>query len=398
MTHYNLLHYNNYTSYCTAGNNNLETKNNSLRTILVYNQPDIFTVNEMHCSAATADMLLDIVDEELPEVYERAEMSCTSYISNMLFYNSDKFGMAAQDVVYTNVREIDIYKLYYKPEGISIIEDTVFLHCIVAHLKSGNTATNAAERTDEVQRLLVRLEENYTQGNFVFAGDYNVYSSSEEAFKHLIDPESSFRFYDPVNMIGSWHNNEYFAPVHTQSTHTSGGCASSGGMDDRFDFILATEEVMEGSEGIKYVPGSYKAIGQDGEHFNKSLLDLPENTSVPADVLQALYNMSDHLPVSMKIVAGNELGTNELPDLITHLKIKNPVDDIIEIKLKSSNEQEVIIRLLDLSGREIIRKQQSIQPGQNNFTIGQEKLSPGMYLLNFDFSSGGMVTRKVVKK
>ena len=41
--------------------------------------------------------------------------------------------------------------------------------------------------------------------------------------------------------------------------------------------------------------------GNDGNHFNKSILQTPENTSAPQEILEALHAMSDHLPVVMEI-------------------------------------------------------------------------------------------------
>lgn len=84
-------------------------------------------------------------------------------------------------------------------------------------------------------------------------------------------------------MIGSWNNNDFFASVHSQSTHTSGDCFSTGGSDDRFDFILTSDEIINGTDYMKLVPGSYKALGQDGQHFNDRLTGSPQNNSVPEE-------------------------------------------------------------------------------------------------------------------
>ena len=47
------------------------------------------------------------------------------------------------------------------------------------------------------------------------------------------------RLFDPIDRIGNWHNNSSFSDVHTQSPRTAQfGGGASGGMDDRFDFIL----------------------------------------------------------------------------------------------------------------------------------------------------------------
>ncbi|MDA7803014.1 hypothetical protein N8987_00365 [Crocinitomix sp.] len=110
-----------------------------------------------------------------------------------------------------------------------------------------------------------------------------------------------------MNSPGNWHNNAAFSFVHTQSTRTTdidGG--AFGGMDDRFDFIFIGEDLKSNQNGAKYINESYKVLGQDGKHFNKSLLDLPINESIPADIINKLYYMSDHLPVLLEIEVPKE--------------------------------------------------------------------------------------------
>jgi hypothetical protein len=102
-------------------------------------------------------------------------------------------------------------------------------------------------------------------------------------------------------MSGAWQNSPLFAAIHTQSTHaSSNGCASGGGLDDRFDFILMNEKLKYHSPFYAYVPGSYQSIGNDGSHLNQSI-NSGTNNSAPANVIQALYDASDHLPVVMKL-------------------------------------------------------------------------------------------------
>lgn len=398
IIHYNLLHYNNYTSYCTSYNNPLDEKNESLRIILDYNRPDIFTVNELQCSALSADILLDeVMNTAGIEYYERADMSCNGYLSNMIYYNSQKLGLAAQDAVQTNVRVIDIYKLYHKPQDTDLIIDTVFLHVIVAHLKAGNSDPDAAERADEVQKLLDHLQANYLNANFLFAGDYNVYSSSEEAFKILIDPGSDFRFYDPVDMIGNWHNNAFFAPVHTQSTHTSGGCPSGGGMDDRFDFILATADILEGNKAVKYLAGSYHAIGQDGEHFNKSLMDPPTNPDLPVDVVQALYTASDHLPVNLQLLVEDETGWQDHTGVKHRYKLINPAREQAELLISVDVSQQADIVIFDMTGRKLLVKKLSLEKGSNRIRIPLGTLPKGAYIFHCRLDDGSGFSDKMIR-
>ena len=46
-----------------------------------------------------------------------------------------------------------------------------------------------------------------------------------------------------------------------------------GGMDDRFDFIFVSEDLISGEDGVLYLENSYLAEGQDGNHFNQSVND-----------------------------------------------------------------------------------------------------------------------------
>jgi len=89
---YNLLNYGNYTSYCTQINNNINEKDEYIRTIIDYVKPDIFSVNEISNSQAIHQRLLDndlnvngIVYYRMANFIEVAD----SYIVNMLYFNSE---------------------------------------------------------------------------------------------------------------------------------------------------------------------------------------------------------------------------------------------------------------------------------------------------------------------
>ena len=105
---------------------------------------------------------------------------------------------------------------------------------------------------------------------YILAGDFNVYGPDEPAYKLLVD-SMSIDLEDP---IGYWSRNESsHVEKYTQSTRndqlSDGG--ASGGLDDRFDFILFSDHFTSKDPDLKYVEGSYKVIGNDGNHFNKFL-------------------------------------------------------------------------------------------------------------------------------
>ncbi|MBK7869031.1 MAG: T9SS type A sorting domain-containing protein [Ignavibacteriales bacterium] len=100
-------------------------------------------------------------------------------------------------------------------------------------------------------------------------------------------------------MTGSW-NNVIYSRYHTQSPRTrqfQGG--ATGGMDDRFDLILMSQTIMDAG-GITFVPGSYTAYGNDGNHYNDSINRTP-NTAVGQTIANAIHYASDHIPVYVNL-------------------------------------------------------------------------------------------------
>ncbi len=49
----------------------------------------------------------------------------------------------------------------------------------------------------------------------VYAGDFNMRSSSEAAFQKLISPGNG-QALDPIGRLGTWHNNPSFVDVFTK--------------------------------------------------------------------------------------------------------------------------------------------------------------------------------------
>lgn len=303
---YNLLYYGINIFSCNASNNNVDLKDGYLRTIVSHTRPDIFAVNEMGRGAHNADRILNNVmnHEGEPGLYSRALYTNTRNVSitNMLFYRNDKFGLYSEAVITNEVRDINLYTLYYKTDGLEQ-GDTIFLSCIVAHLKSGIENRYQSRRLTEIRDVMDYILDNELRGNIMFMGDLNMKSSFEQAYGLLTyHPVEEIRFYDPIDKPGLWERVPEMAPYHTQSTRKENvGCFASAGMDDRFDQILISGSLFHGMAGFGYLEGSYKAIGQDGNRLSMSLID-PPNYSEPDSVIMALYHMSDHLPVMLSLV------------------------------------------------------------------------------------------------
>jgi hypothetical protein len=181
-----------------------------------------------------------------------------------------------------------------------------------------NSHTKADDGSAEEARRLVEakaIRTNYTTlpagTHAIYAGDFNFYRSTDDAFEWLTMPGIGQAF-DPINRIGSWNGSSSFADVHTQSpcAESAAVCLGTiGGLDDRFDFQLLTSQFLDG-EGLSYLPGSYHAFGNNGSTFNlninertagNQLVNTYQFTGVTshtkAQILDALWTAADHLPV-----------------------------------------------------------------------------------------------------
>ncbi len=306
VMHYNLLYYGKTTSFCTSDNNNIDHKNNQLKTIINYVQPDIFCVNEMDASLADVNYLMDnVLNINGISHWKHAQVS-GSYMINMLYYNSDKIHLVSQESIEGYPRQTDVYhlELVNNPE----IKWTVFS----THLKAGNSYENREDRAYSTEKIMNFLA-NRNIENFLLTGDLNLYQASEQAFQNLTNPnEPDIAFNDPINRLGNWSSNPSFADVHTQATHSANtGCFSHGGIDDRFDFILVSNAIKNGTHELAYKNNSYTTIGQDGNHYNQAINE-GSNNSAPENVIEALYEMSDHLPVSLTLIQNGQTTSTEI--------------------------------------------------------------------------------------
>ncbi|MDA8787937.1 hypothetical protein OAV84_00025 [Schleiferiaceae bacterium] len=310
---YNLLNYRNFTSYCPSSSNNPVNKEGYLAEIIAYSQPDLLVCNEINGDNTTAhgrvlNYSLNVNGETR---WEKTDFfSNGSSLMNGIYYDQNKLGLLNQDLISKDVnnqnlvRGIDVKTFYYKDSLLSINPDTVIFTVFAAHLKAGSTASDIADRGRETAALMAYLASHNVGPNYFLAGDLNMPKSQEAGFQNLLNySTAALRFYDPENQPGNWNNNYTFRNLHTQSTRdgaTNNGCFSGGGLDDRFDHVLFSDDVADGTAKMTYVSGSLTPVGNDGLHFNSSI-NSPTNNSVPSNILTALYEMSDHLPVYVDI-------------------------------------------------------------------------------------------------
>lgn len=280
-----------------------------LRDILDQYQPDLFMICELETEQA-ADMILNTSLANQAADFARADFhnntsDSSDLLQNMVFYNTQKLTLLNQTILPTNYRDIDQYSFLLNTQEAQ--SDPVYLEVFVTHLKSSTGTANQQARLSMVEVFVEALEELTNPNTYVlFSGDFNFYTASEPGYQKILSSDNAIVMVDPIDASGSWHDHANFTHTHTQSTRLSnsgfgGGvnAGASGGLDDRFDFIMMSENFTDSSE-FYYVESSYKAYGNNGNCLNKSINDPDCTGEFSFELRDNLYWMSDHTPVVMQ--------------------------------------------------------------------------------------------------
>jgi len=287
-------------------------REDDLEFILADYKPDLFLVCELN-NITGANTVLNISRTAINANFEMATyVSNTSDdntgnqndLQNLIYYDSTKFIIEEELIVPTYLRDFNVYKL--RLNTVNQNTNPIEFYVIVCHLKASSGITNAQRRFEMVQDLDTYLNTLPTDTKILLGGDLNIYTATESAFQELLDSSNNITFTDPANRIGSWNNNVNFVDVFTQSTRTQSGFGGSrGGFDDRFDFILTSENMLSNSE-LSYTPGSYQVYGNNGlascynNRINSSNCG-NTNSEFSFAIRDALHNFSDHLPVTVSL-------------------------------------------------------------------------------------------------
>lgn len=391
VMHYNLMYYDHIYDDCNAETNNVHLKNINLATILQFVHPDILTVNEVASQLTSVNMIKDsTLNVDGVTKYARANMVSETYMTNMVYYNTEKLSLVSQEYVNTSPRKTQFYHFELLNTFDDVANGPISLTCGVTHLKAGSYADNVSAREQAATAIMGYIDYNSIGGNVLFSGDLNLYRASEPAFQLFISPtaNTSFRFYDPLNRIGEWGSNSSYRDIHTQSTRSAeASCFSSGGMDDRFDFILASSNIIDGAEGLIFK--KYITLGQDGKRYNQSLIS-PANSTLPSAVLNALYNMSDHLPVIMKLTYDKTTAVK--PKVTDRPRFNNPVSEMLHI---SADGPIINVNVFSAIGRLMLSDRLSQQ--SHIYSCNLSTLTSGIFLVEITMCNGTRQTIKVVK-
>lgn len=367
----------------------------NLENIMLDYQPDLFMVCEIN-NQQGSNNILSMLQEIKPEYAGANFVTNTSDdlsgnqndLQNMLYYNSAKFILESQTEVTTIFRDFNHYVL--KLNTVNQDTDPIILNAIVCHLKASSGTDNQALRLQMVNDLVDYLDGLPSDELVLLGGDLNLYTQSEPAFQELIDPTNNITFVDPADRIGSWHTNIVFIDVFTQSTRTQSGIGgATGGFDDRFDFIMTSENMLTSSD-LSYVDDSYQVYGNNGnsncfnEEINSSDCSGPDFDST---IRNELYLMSDHLPVTVELQTNEQLLTIDEVVMIKPLSFEgsNVVDDILRLRINpkvAANSERILIynAIGQILSKVDIRN-------LNQLSLNLSNWSSGVYYIGFQNNS-----------
>ncbi len=166
------------------------------------------------------------------------------------------------------------------------------------HLKASNSSSDAEIRRQGAEAIRADADSLPNGSNIIYAGDFNLYSNNEPAYAVFLSSGSG-QANDPYG-TGSWGGNGN-AIKHTQSPRLNSGPLVGGGMDDRFDFQLFTDALIDG-DGFSLMSETYRSLGNDGNHYDIAINTgtnsyYPSQISRSNSLADALFDASDHIPV-----------------------------------------------------------------------------------------------------
>lgn len=394
---YNLL---NYSSGTVSQN-----KTPFLRTILDEVNPDIFMVCELINETGSDYMFNNAIRPHNAD-FEKAtfqfNQSGSANLQQMVYYNSKKMTLESSNVIVADTRDINHYTFKLKTENVAT--NPILIEVYVTHLKASTGSSNRQRRLASAEDFVVDTNSLASNSYVLFAGDFNFYTSNEEGYQRIIDGGNPIVMIDPIDRPADpfpnnpnvsnpfqdypssssffWRNSS-FADIHSQSTRASNNglidqSGSTGGLDDRFDFILMSQNFNTSSD-LFYVNNSYQTIGNNGNCYNSSINDTNCSGSYSQNLRDALIEFSDHLPIVMEI----ETPENTLSiDNYTQVKFfnSNITQDYLNISInESSNIKQ--INIYNINGQ-LVKTIDVKNRFETSLPIDVQQLSNGIYYLS----------------
>ena len=209
---------------------------------------------------------------------------------------------------------------------------------------------NDEVRGVQISEVMRHTKEHFTRlPNLINMGDFNVRGSEEPFYQTLTDPEdTNFRFFDPpffpdhkLKYPANWNHDPAYSSYFTTSTRESASvpnpCGTGGGGKNWYDHIFLSSWIVNNINYMRYIPNSYRTIGNDGQRLRVSINNNNghANTSAPQEVIDALYQMSNKYPVMVDLeVSFNSQGTSVPDPEIKGVAVSAKEDVSVDVPVK----------------------------------------------------------------
>ena len=390
-----------------------------LATVITYANPDIIGLEKRASEDAFGSAPIGFADSLLqysfntlvPGRYSYCPYSNAGQANNIstLFYNQQKLGFAGVLCTYSNITDFSTYKLYYKNDSLAFTNDTIFLYVTLNHTNSGSGTSDATIREQQIAGEMAQIETHFTSlPNMINMGDFNVHNSSEACYQTLVAPSNpACRYYDPpfypdaiFSYPADWSNNaaEFTSclTVSTRQGSLPNTCSgNNGGAKSWYDHVFLSSNIINNSDHVSYIPHSFKVIGNDGNRLGLDANTTP-NTSAPADVVNAIFQLSEHYPLALDLLVNtSHAGIANIQNPGEKISVVNPVAAQLTLQFKKDLAGRTInMNCIDVLGRVVLK---------NSFVASDELiqlpclLAPGIY--NLQFSENGIViANKMIRK
>jgi hypothetical protein len=134
-------------------------------------------------------------------------------------------------------------------------------------------------------------------------------------------------------------------------------------------------------------------LGQDGLRLNKSLLS-PTNNTLPQNILQAMYNFSDQLPVVCNFEVKTTTKIGEYSTFFVN--VENPVKNELFMQIYAEKEKVLNFEVFSLEGKRIDYFTEHIYAGNNNLSRKFD-FPQSFYFLKITNEQGESVIKKLIK-
>jgi hypothetical protein len=334
----------------------------TLAKILSYYQPNLFIVQELRSESGLFQINQKINSlgygsfSYAPYMPLMSDPFASQAQVQALIYDRDLFSLKSQFPILTELRDINEYVLYLNTPALAA-GDTTFLYVYACHLKAATGSANETSRLNMVNEWKEHVADRVpADACVIFAGDFNVYRNTEPAYVALTDLESPLPLFDVYESLGNWSNSAFpHRWIYTQSTRVNQlfGDGAGGGLDDRFDFILFSNPMLDPDNYLHFVEGSYLSLGNNGTCYDQDILDCADDNDVPFSILRAIYFMSDHIPQVCELGFNGEVAVAEPESSDTGVFLTGSADSHSGYCVAARNGGKYRFTLSDPAGRRI---------------------------------------------